>query len=496
MLRKTIIRNASSSFAAQAIGAFTAIFITPFIVRSLGQSVYGLWMLVASFVGYFGMTDFGLRSAVGRFIALYRAKNDPENMNRVIVTALVLLSAACVLIIIVTLASSLFFTRMFHVESAQDATAQQLLLLIGISFALAMPLEVFDGILVGHGRYDWINGLEILASLSRAGSAVALLSSGYGVLALAWSNLAITLSIAAVKIVLTYKLFPQLQLAVRFLTKPVAKEMLGFSCWFFILVLCAQFAFQSDSIIVGWALNTEAVAVYSIAGRLVKYAMMGSTVFIGILMPLATAYHAKNDLQSQHQLFFKSTKACLFYACFIGTVFVFCGRSLIMAWVGTKFEYSATILLVLTAPMIAWILEANIGVAIFSMGRLKWFALIRLADSLANVGLSMFLVKRWGMIGVAYGTFFTTCLTMLFIVPAYGCRILQIPIADYLRETHLPVVAAVIPLIGGFYAAKIIGLPTRPLPLAALIAGIGAAYFGAVYHFHFAAKQPTRVAIA
>ena len=107
----------------------------------------------------------------------------------------------------------------------------------------------------------------------------------------------------------------------------------------------------------------------------------------------------------------------------------------------------------------------------------------------------MFLVKRWGMIGVAYGTLFTTCLTMLFIVPIYGCRVLRIPFVDSLRETHFPVVAFIIPLIGTLYAAKLRGFPSHLLPLATTITGIGAVYFGIVYLFHFSTKRSIRVVV-
>ena len=49
--------------------ALVSIVMMPFIVRMLGDRMYGLWILVATFVGYYGLADLGLSSAVNRFMA-------------------------------------------------------------------------------------------------------------------------------------------------------------------------------------------------------------------------------------------------------------------------------------------------------------------------------------------------------------------------------------------------------------------------------------------
>ena len=56
---RSIARNALLGGCAQAASVLMAVFLTPMLIWCLGLSVYGLWMLVTSIVGYFGMTDLG-----------------------------------------------------------------------------------------------------------------------------------------------------------------------------------------------------------------------------------------------------------------------------------------------------------------------------------------------------------------------------------------------------------------------------------------------------
>src|SRR3989338_1831512 len=70
--------------------AIIALAMTPFIIRSLGDSMYGLWIFIGSFLGYYGLMDFGLNSAMQRFLSRAIGSKDHDEANKVINTALAL----------------------------------------------------------------------------------------------------------------------------------------------------------------------------------------------------------------------------------------------------------------------------------------------------------------------------------------------------------------------------------------------------------------------
>src|SRR5687767_13263812 len=55
----------------------------PFNVAHLGQSAYGLWVLIASITVYFSMFDLGYGVAQVRFAAKYRAQGDVKALNEI-----------------------------------------------------------------------------------------------------------------------------------------------------------------------------------------------------------------------------------------------------------------------------------------------------------------------------------------------------------------------------------------------------------------------------
>lgn len=68
--------GASLSYFRLALTTLSGLLYTPFMLRYLGQSEYGLYMLIGSFVGYMSVLDFDLHNTIERFIAKYQAERD------------------------------------------------------------------------------------------------------------------------------------------------------------------------------------------------------------------------------------------------------------------------------------------------------------------------------------------------------------------------------------------------------------------------------------
>ena len=66
------------SYVSLAINNIISILYTPFMIRLLGQSEYGLYNLANSVIGYLGILDFGLGNAIIRYGAKYRAVEDKD----------------------------------------------------------------------------------------------------------------------------------------------------------------------------------------------------------------------------------------------------------------------------------------------------------------------------------------------------------------------------------------------------------------------------------
>src|SRR4030081_894848 len=84
----SFVVNDMWSWAGTAINIFVGLFLSRFIVRSLGEERYGGWALRRSMIDYLLFFDLGFNAAVTNFLARFRARNETENINAVINTAL------------------------------------------------------------------------------------------------------------------------------------------------------------------------------------------------------------------------------------------------------------------------------------------------------------------------------------------------------------------------------------------------------------------------
>ena len=73
-MQRRVLFNTATNYVAKILFLATGFVLTPFLLRHLGQTTYGLWVLVNSVVTYGGLLDLGIGAAVIKFMAEYRAR--------------------------------------------------------------------------------------------------------------------------------------------------------------------------------------------------------------------------------------------------------------------------------------------------------------------------------------------------------------------------------------------------------------------------------------
>jgi O-antigen/teichoic acid export membrane protein len=71
-------------------------------------------------------------------------------------------------------------------------------------------------------------------------------------------------------------------------------------------------------------------------------------------------------------------------------------------------------------------------------GRHKMLAYVNLATGVANLGLSIILVRRWGLIGIAVGTLVPIAFNAFVVVFPAACRRVGLPFRTLLARSVLP----------------------------------------------------------
>src|SRR5438132_13334946 len=85
---RQILKNVGSSWSALGINVLVGIFLSPYILHRLGDEAFGIWILIFSATGYYGLFDLGIRSSIVRYVAKYSTTQDYGDLNRLVNTAM------------------------------------------------------------------------------------------------------------------------------------------------------------------------------------------------------------------------------------------------------------------------------------------------------------------------------------------------------------------------------------------------------------------------
>jgi O-antigen/teichoic acid export membrane protein len=444
----TVFRNVFSNWASYVVIAAVGFLMTPFVVHSLGQAGYGLWTLLLSLTGYFGLLDLGIRSSLGRFVARYVAMKDADRVNRTVSTAVTILGLGGLLAFVSSVLISQFLLGAFKVDAEQLSTAKTALIIAGLNMSCALPLAVFTAVLIGLERFDVLSGISMIGSLVRAALVVAVLKLGYGLVALASVALAEGLAEYCVMAFAAKRLFPPLRLSLRLVDRATFFELFGFSVYRFIWMAGAQLIFYSNSLIIGAFLGTAAITTYAIACSVINYGRTLVSLLTDTFYPAATRMDAQKDTKALQELLFQGTRIALMVAMPLFIGYVFLGRQFITIWMGESYASSAVYLSVLAVAQLTFMSQNVSTLILAGMARHRILACLILAEGVVVMAVSIFLVRRMGLMGVALGTVIPGVISTAVVIPLYTLRLLGIPLGQYWKRTFLGPLTAAAPAAG------------------------------------------------
>ena len=147
------LKNVTSSWAGLALNVAVGFFLSPFILHHLGDDAFGLWVLIFSITGYYGIFDFGIRSSLIRYVSKFQATGEKEELARLINTSLFSYTCLGLLLMVPTALGSYYVDHIFHIPAAFLRDARVLFFMVGSSLALGFPLGISGGILEGLQRF-------------------------------------------------------------------------------------------------------------------------------------------------------------------------------------------------------------------------------------------------------------------------------------------------------------------------------------------------------
>ncbi len=429
-----IVRNILSNWGSFAIGAAIQFLMMPFLVHRLGDTQYGIWVLIISFTGFLGLFDFGVSGSVVKYVAEFRAKNDSEGLTRVCSSAYYVFLAAGVLAFAVSIVMAFGFLHHFSIPREEISDARWVTLIIGLQIGLTLPLGFFTGYMRGIQRYDHVAGISLVILFARSLFIVVLVLAGYRLIAIALVHLVSTMAAGAIRAVYVFRADPALRLRPGLITRDALATVSRYSLLIFLYFVATRFIFSAGSLVIGYYLTAAAITLYSIPQRLVDelHVIVMST---GVLQPAVSHLDARGQNARVQQVLVNATKYSMMVVLPVVVIYLVVGDAFISLWMGAKYgEACYGVLVVLTAAAAANVSQFTSTQILQGIARHGGTAYVTIAEAAANLALSVFLVRRYGIIGVAVGTLVPMLLSNLIAIPWYTCRVIGLSLGRFYRE--------------------------------------------------------------
>ncbi|MDD3404400.1 MAG: oligosaccharide flippase family protein [Hespellia sp.] len=412
---KQVKIGAVLSYVSIVISVLSGMIYTPWMIKCIGQSDYGLFTLANSLISLF-IVDFGLSNAVSRFLSVYYSKHQEEKANDMLGLVYKLYLLIDVIILIVLVVLYFFIGKIYTTLTVMELQKFKLVFIVLGLYTLAnFPFITLNGILYAREKFIQIRLFDIMSRLLIVALMLILLELGYGLYAVVFVNVGVGLLFIVLKLLLikrTKLAKPNL----KFFDSALLKDIFKFSIWVTVSLLAQRLIFSIVPSILAITLGTAAISVFGIASTIENYTYSIVTAINGFFMPSVARLYANDENADIQPLMTKIGRYnfAVFGIIFAG--FLVFGKSFIQIWVGNDYADSYYILcLILFSELFGSAFSIG-NIALTVKNRVKEQALITLVSGIINVFLVFVCTKYVGVIGAGISIAIARIISLIIIL--------------------------------------------------------------------------------
>ncbi len=452
-----IKRGALISYFTMAFNIIAGLIYIPWMVSKIGQSDYGLYTLANSLVAIF-MLDFGLGSAVSRYISKYRAEGKTEEISN-IMGVIYKLYIYIDIVILAVLAVLYFFIGGIYAElTPEELDKFQDLYIIVVAYQIiAFPCAPLDGILNSYEKFTQLKLCNLLYRVLSVVAVVVILIFSSDVRVVILVNVLTHLATILVKFILTKKYVP-LKVNFRASGRTLYKTLFSFTAWTTVISIMQRFTHSFAPSVLGITSGTLAIALYAPAVTLEGYFYTLGMSVNGLFLPRVSRHIANKDDDSILKLMIKVGRyqSMILGLAFIG--FVCVGKEFMTLWMGPEYTDSYYLAIIILFPTLISATQQIAKTTVIAKKLIKYQALCMTVTGVLGLAISYFLSLKIGAAGVCIGTALTSICNISFMNIIYKKKA-GINVFKFYKNCYLRLIPCyIITLLISFVLVKIIPL--------------------------------------
>ena len=268
---------------------------TPYLLRMLGQSEYGLYSLAASVIAYLTVLDCGFGNAIIRYTAKYRSEGKINQQYSLFGMFSIIYSIIGFIVLIVGIILFVNAERMFgNVLDAQEVNRARIIIFLMVAnLAITFPLSIYGAIVTAYERFIFLRIVQITRIIMNTIVMIFLLNIGCKAV-----TLVVVQSIFNLLTLLINYLYCRKKICIRISFKKIEwgllKEISIYSFWIFINIIIDRLYWTTGQFVLGMTSGTIAVSVYAVAIQLQALYTSFSSAVSGVFLPRITSMITNN----------------------------------------------------------------------------------------------------------------------------------------------------------------------------------------------------------
>lgn len=409
------------SYLIIGINMIVGLVYTPYMLRTLGQSEYGMYSLAASVIAYLTVLDLGFANAIIRYTAKFRAEGKKEEQYELFGMFFKLYAGIGIIALLIGLGILSNVNNLFGDTMTLEELSKMKVLMLLMSFNLAFtfPMSIFGAIISAYENFVFQRVVNLIRVVLNPLIMVVLLFFGYKAIAMVVITTlfnVITLSINC------WYCFHKLDIKIylRKFNIPLLKEIAAYSLWIFLAMIMNKIYWSLGQFVLGVYQGADSVAVYAVSIQLVLMFFAFNSAIHSMFLPKLTAMISKGATDVQiSDTFIKTGRLQFAVMSLVVSTFILIGKEFVIFWAGTSYELSYTITLILIIPMM-FVMIQSVGLSIMQARKtVKFNSLLSIFMSVLCVGVSIPMSVKYSEIGCATATAVSLIIGSIIILNVY-----------------------------------------------------------------------------
>lgn len=429
-------------------------FLSPYIVKTVGEEAYGFVTLGNNFIGYAALVTAAINSMSSRFVTIELANKNFDKASKYFSSVFFANLALSVIFLIPAVFIVIFLDNIVNVSPVIVSDVRLLWTIIFSQFLIGLLFNVF-GIATFSTNKLYLSSIRtIIGQVIR--TSILLICYNFFPSHVWYIGLASIVSMIYTGITnmrFTKKLTPDLKIRRKFFDLNLIKEIISSGVWNSISSLGNTLLESLDLLITNLFVGKEMMGILSVSKSIPSSvaSLIGSIV--GIFVPTLTIDFAKKNYDSIKKQIFFSMKMTGLITCLPISALVVFGSEFYSLWQPTLDSRQLQILSILTISGFMVSGTINTIFNIFTVtNNVRFPAIIQVASGAVSTIVVLLLVKytNLGVYAVAGVSNIIAILKNLIIIVPYACKCLNLKKSTFYPQILKCLIAMFISMAVGY----------------------------------------------